>query len=164
MLSFRYAIGSALLCVTAPNARKADVNGNGNAVGGKLIMTDRLKGAVAGATAGLAGVSAAAAQDGGGVLDLFEELTGGDDVVAGDTAAAGNGGTASASASGGAVAIEDINSGGNTGNAVAAGDTYGDVAIDGGDVSATTDIGISADGGTAIADASGGDDNFAFVS
>jgi len=128
-------------------------------------MTDRLKGAVAGAAAGLAGVSAAAAQDGGGVLDLFEELTGGDDgAVAGDTAAAGNGGTATASANGGAVAIEDINSGGNAGNAVGVGDTWGGVAVDGGDVSSSTDIGISADGGTAIADASGGDDNFAFVS
>ena len=101
--------------------------------------------------------------------------------VAQDTAAAGNGGTANASASGGAVSVGDINSGGNTGSAVSVGDVGGGlvcdkwgncwpagdggaVAIDGGDVTTTTSIGISADGGVAIADASGGDNNFAFVS
>ncbi len=104
-----------------------------------------------------------------------------------DTAAAGNGGTADASADGGAVAIGDVNSGLNSGNAIAVGnvgdDDHGDlvcdkwgkcwpvddddggaVAIAGGDVSSSTSIDISADGGTAIADASGGDFNFAFVS
>ena len=102
-------------------------------------------------------------------------------VAAQDTAAAGNGGTATAAANGGAVSTGDINSGGNAGNAIAVGDTGGgmvcdkygkcywddgdgSVAIDGGNVSSNTTIGISADGGTAIADASGGDDNFAFVS
>jgi len=126
-------------------------------------MKDQLKGAIAGTTAGLASVGAAAAQD-GGVIGLRDALIGGDDVVAGDTAAAGNGGTAAASANGGAVAIGDVNSGGNAGNAVGVGDTYGDVAVYGGDVSSSTTLDISADGGTAIADASGGDDNFAFVS
>ncbi len=99
-----------------------------------------------------------------------------------DTAAAGNGGTATASANGGAIAIGDVNSGGNTGSAIGVGDTGGfelvcdkygkcyevatggSVTVDGGDVSSSTSIGISADGGTAISDASGGDDNFAFVS
>ncbi|MDP9363067.1 MAG: hypothetical protein M3Q10_02345, partial [Chloroflexota bacterium] len=104
-----------------------------------------------------------------------------------DTAAAGNGGTADASANGGAVAIGDINSGGNTGGTISVGDVGGDdfkvvfdkfgkpivveddddggaVAIEGGDVTTSTSVGISADGGVAISDASGGDNNFAFVS
>ena len=95
-----------------------------------------------------------------------------------DIASAGNGGTATASANGGAVSIGNVNSGGNTGNAIAVGDTGGtvcdkwgkcthfdgSVAIDGGDVSSSTSISVSANGGTAIADASGGDYNFAFVS
>jgi hypothetical protein len=82
-----------------------------------------------------------------------------------DTAASGNGGTSDASASGGALDIGDLNTGGNTGNAVAAGDIGdGAVAIDGGDLSSSTSLTISSDGGTAISDASGGDDNFAFVS
>jgi len=85
--------------------------------------------------------------------------------MAQDIAAAGNGGTATASADGGAVSLGDVNSGLNSGNAIAAGDVWdGSVAIDGGDVSSSTSIGISSDGGTAIADASGGDNNFAFVS
>ena len=95
-----------------------------------------------------------------------------------DTASAGNGGTAAASANGGAVALGDINSGGNAGNAIAVGDTGGwvcdkwgkctggdgAVAVDGGTVTSSTSIDISANGGVAIADASGGDNNFACVS
>ena len=102
------------------------------------------------------------------VLDLFDALVGGDDevvVVEEDIAAAGNGGTATASADGGAVSVGDVNSGLNSGNAIAAGDVYdGALAIDGGDVSSSTTLTIDSDGGTAIADASGGDGNFAFVS
>jgi hypothetical protein len=127
-------------------------------------MENRIKGAVAG-VAGVAGLAASRVA-----------------TLAQDTAAAGNGGTAAASANGGAVAIGDVNSGGNAGNAIGVGDTGGfelvcdkygkcyevatggSVTIDGGDVSSSTSIGISADGGTAIADASGGDNNFAFVS
>ncbi len=102
--------------------------------------------------------------DRGGVIGLFEELFA-EPVVDNDIAAAGNGGTATSSADGGDVSVGDVNSGGNTGNAIAAGDVYdGAVAIDGGDVTTTTSLGISADGGVAIADASGGDNNFAFVS
>jgi hypothetical protein len=81
-----------------------------------------------------------------------------------DIATAGSGGYATASSSGGAVGIGDVNSGGNVGNAVAVGDTYGAVWVDGGDVANSTSIGVSADGGTAIADASGGSYNVAFVS
>lgn len=81
-----------------------------------------------------------------------------------DTASAGNGGVATASANGGAVAIGDVNSGGNAGNAIGVGDTYGTVAVDGGAVSNSTSLDVSANGGTAIADASGGDYNLAFVS
>jgi hypothetical protein len=79
-----------------------------------------------------------------------------------ETAAAGNGGTGEASANGGAVALGDINSGGNAGNAIGAGDTGG-ADINGGDVANSTDIGVSALGGTGIADASGGDYNVAFL-
>ncbi|MBA2518630.1 MAG: hypothetical protein H0V24_03105 [Chloroflexia bacterium] len=108
-------------------------------------MNDKtLKGAIAGAVAGLVGVSQVAAQE--------------------DIAAAGNGGTADASANGGAVATGDINSGGNVGTAIGVGDTYGSVAVDGGAIANATSLDVSVDGGTAIADASGGDYNIAFVS
>jgi hypothetical protein len=40
-----------------------------------------------------------------------------------DTASAGNGGVVTVSADGGAVSIQDINSGGNAGNAISVGDT-----------------------------------------
>ena len=123
-------------------------------------MKNRTKGLVAGAT-GVFATAAAQLQ-----------------AAAQDTAAAGNGGTATSSADGGSVSVGDINSGGNVGNAVAVGDvgsvvcdkwghcwtTDGAVAIDGGDVTTTTSLGISADGGVAISDASGGENNFAFVS
>jgi hypothetical protein len=81
-----------------------------------------------------------------------------------DIASAGNGGVATSSASGGAVSVADINSGGNAGNAIGVGDTVGSVGVDGGDVANLTDLGITASGGTAISDASGGDYNLAFVS
>jgi len=82
-----------------------------------------------------------------------------------DIASAGNGGVATASANGGAVALGDVNSGGNAGSAIGVGDTWGGpVTVDGGSVANLTDIGVSANGGTAIADASGGDYNLAFVS
>ena len=76
-------------------------------------------------------------------------------------AAAGNGGTATSSANGGAVAVGDVNSGGNSGNAIGVGDTWGGVAVDGGQVANATTLTITANGGTAISDASGGDDNVA---
>ena len=82
-----------------------------------------------------------------------------------DTASAGNGGVATSSASGGAVQIGDVNSGGNAGIAIGVGDTWGGpVFVDGGDVGNLTTLSVSANGGTAISDASGGDYNLAFVS
>ena len=82
-----------------------------------------------------------------------------------DTASAGNGGVATASANGGAVSLGNVNSGGNAGNAIGVGDTsWGDVGVDGGDVANSTNLSVSANGGTAIADDSGGDYNLAFVS
>jgi hypothetical protein len=110
-------------------------------------MDDRIKGVVATAV--------------GGLLTAASRLG----VAAQDVASAGNGGVATASANGGAVAIGDVNSGGNAGNATGVGDVWsGDVAVDGGASSSATNIAISANGGTAIADASGGDTNLAFVS
>jgi hypothetical protein len=77
------------------------------------------------------------------------------------SASAGSGGLASANAQGGAIAIGDINSGGNVGNVIGVGNTRGGVSVSGGTVSNTTDISASASGGTAIADARGGSGNFA---
>ena len=52
-----------------------------------------------------------------------------------DIASAGNGGVATSAASGGAVSIGDVNSGGNAGNAIGVGDTWGgNVGVDGGSV------------------------------
>jgi hypothetical protein len=83
-----------------------------------------------------------------------------------DIASAGNGGVATASGNGGAVGAGDINSGGNVGNAIAVGDTFGteDPAVYGGDILNQTGLAIEVDGGTAIADATGGNNNLAFVS
>ena len=81
-----------------------------------------------------------------------------------DTASAGNGGVATSEANGGVVSIADVNSGGNAGNAIGIGDTWGEVGVYGGDVANLTTIGVTANGGTAISDASGGDYNLAFVS
>jgi hypothetical protein len=57
----------------------------------------------------------------GGDDNIAFELGGtdGDDV----TAAAGNGGTSDSAANGGAIAVGDVNSGGNTGNVIEVGDT-----------------------------------------
>ena len=73
------------------------------------------------------------------------------DEIRDSIASAGNGGVADASANGGAVSIGNINSGGNAGNAIGVGDTVGSVGVDGGTVGNVTDIGVTADGGTAIA-------------
>ena len=62
-----------------------------------------------------------------------------------DTASAGNGGEVTASANGGAVSIGDVNSGGNVGNAIGVGDTWGGSAgVDGLDVGNPTDLGMTA--------------------
>jgi hypothetical protein len=124
-------------------------------------MKLRITPAVAGAVAGLAGAADAAAQ-----TRLQDKFFGGGDAGAGDIASAGNGGVATASANGGAVSIGDINSGGNACNAIGVGDTFSnlDPAVNGGDCLNSTALGITVNGGTAIADASGGDYNLAFVS
>jgi hypothetical protein len=124
-------------------------------------MKLRITPAVAGAVAGLAGAANAAAQ-----TRLQDKFFGGGDAGAGDIASAGNGGVATASANGGAVSIGDINSGGNACNAIGVGDTFSnlDPAVNGGDCLNSTALGITVNGGTAIADASGGDYNLAFVS
>lgn len=72
---------------------------------------------------------------------------------------AGGGGVARSSASGGSVSIGDINSGGNTGNVISVGDSRGNVRVSGGNVSNSTNVSASADGGVAISDASGGSGN-----
>jgi hypothetical protein len=83
----------------------------------------------------------------------------------GDVASAGNGGVAGASADGGIVVINEINSGGNQGNMIGVGDLCagggGSVTIGGGTVDNSTNIDIDAGGGTAISDASGGSGNLA---
>lgn len=99
-----------------------------------------------------------------------------DDDDDGEISAAGNGGLSDAGADGGAITMENVNSGGNVGSAIAVGDTVGGsgygcdagsrsaaaaVHIVGGTVTNETIIEVSADGGTAIADASGGDGNVA---
>ena len=84
------------------------------------------------------------------------------EVVADDpAAAAGTGGNATASANGGAVVIGDVDSGGNVGNVISVGNTSGPVWVDGGDVSNSTTIDVTDEGGTAISDAGGGSGNVA---
>ena len=122
-------------------------------------MTRRMNAAAIAAAAGVLAAADAAAQ-----TKIQDKFFGGGDAGAGDIASAGNGGVATSSASGGAVAIGDVNSGGNAGNAIGVGDTVGSVGVDGGDVANLTDLGVTANGGTAISDASGGDYNLAFVS
>lgn len=121
-------------------------------------MNRRVHGALAGAAAGLVGVAGVSAQG-----NLRDRFFGGDDSGPTDVVSAGNGGVATASSNGGAVSVADINSGGNAGNAIGIGDSWGNVAVDGGAVANSTSLTISADGGTAISDASGGDYNDAFI-
>jgi hypothetical protein len=124
-------------------------------------MRLRINPAVAGAVAGLAGVANAAAQ-----TRLQDKFFGGGDGGFTDVASAGNGGVATASANGGAVSIGNINSGGNACNAIGVGDTFTnlDPSVNGGSCLNSTVLGITANGGTAIADASGGNYNLAFIS
>jgi hypothetical protein len=122
------------------------------------MKSQRINGVTAGLSAALIGANGASAQ-------IFRDGFFGDDDDNVDVASAGNGGVATSSASGGAVSIGDVNSGGNAGNAIGVGDTWGGpVAVDGGNVANLTDLDVSANGGTAIADASGGNYNLAFVS
>ncbi|MBW3633210.1 MAG: hypothetical protein KY456_09295 [Chloroflexi bacterium] len=77
------------------------------------------------------------------------------------SASAGSGGVATSSADAGTVFVGDINSGGNVGNTIGIGNTQGGVRVNGDNVSNVTDVSVSADGGMAIADASGGSGNIA---
>jgi hypothetical protein len=91
--------------------------------------------------------------------------------ISGGTFAVGNGGIAAADASGGFIEVGDVFSGDNVGNIITVGDTIGGtgdcdcapvdpaVIIDGGNVVATTILNLSADGGTATANAYGGSNN-----
>src|SRR3954463_11822437 len=100
-------------------------------------MHSRVRSIVTGAVAGALGVAEAAAQTT-------------------DITSAGNGGVASSSANGGAVSLGNVNSGGNVGTAIGVGDTWGGpVGVDAGTVANATTLGVSANGGFAIADASG---------
>jgi hypothetical protein len=115
-------------------------------------MAHRMNAAAIGTAAGVLGTAEVAAQ---GLRDRF--FGGGESTT--DVASAGNGGGATASANGGAVSV------GNACNAIGIGDTWGGpVGADGGSCLNTTALDITANGGTAIADASGGDYNLAFVS
>lgn len=80
-------------------------------------------------------------------------------VTAQDVRSVGNGGVAGASANGGSVSVGDINSDGMSGSAIAVGDSTGGVEIDGGTMTSSTSLSLTADGGAALADASGGDGN-----
>ncbi len=122
-------------------------------------MNKRFNAAAVGSVLGLAGATNVAAQ-----TRLQDKFFGGGDEGLTDVASAGNGGVATASANGGAVSVGDINSGGNVCNAIGIGNTYADPVVYGGDCLNTTALGITVDGGTAIADASGGNYNLAFVS
>ena len=109
-------------------------------------MNTRMKSILTGVAAGISGVTRASAQTA-------------------DVASAGNGGVATSSANGGVVSTGDVNSGGNAGNAIGVGNTWdGSVGVDGGTMVNATSLEVSANGGTAIADASGGNYNLAFVS
>ncbi len=83
--------------------------------------------------------------------------------TAAEEAAAGNGGTAGSAANGGVVAVREVSSGGNTGHAIGIDDTTGSATVEGGVAANSTSLDVSAHGGSAIADASGGDENDAFL-
>src|SRR5687768_682077 len=141
----------------APQRRSGTVNSASPAGKWRQRMRHRINAAAIGTAAGLLGTADAAAQS---LRDRF--FGDGDEFI--DVASAGNGGVATASASGGAVSIGNINSGGNTGCAIGIGDTFGpDPDVTGCTILNTTGLDVAVDGGTAIADASGGDYNLAFV-
>ncbi|MDQ3694308.1 MAG: hypothetical protein M3464_11860 [Chloroflexota bacterium] len=126
---------------------------------------------------GGSGVSGGCVVDGGSVINeanidisadggvAIADAAGGDDNIAlGDDAAAGNGGRARADADGGFILAGDIIAGNNQGNTVdvtcgGSGSGAGGTVVYGGDILNQTTLTLSADGGTAIADAAGGDNN-----
>src|SRR5215213_5352196 len=82
----------------------------------------------------------------------------------GNSVRAGNGGIAVCNANGGIIQLGDINSGGNRGNTIAVGNTFGSVNIDGGTVINRTSLDLDANGGVCVANASGGIGNVAIAS
>ncbi len=80
---------------------------------------------------------------------------------------AGTGGTADAKANGGTITLGDITSGNNTGNVLQVGTpklvcgTSSRLVVNGGTARTETTVTLSAKGGTATANANGGDDNLA---
>lgn len=77
---------------------------------------------------------------------------------------AGNGGIAVCNANGGVISLGDVNSGGNRGNTIVVGNTFGSVNIDGGTVFNRTSIDLAANGGFCRANASGGIGDVAIAS
>jgi hypothetical protein len=69
------------------------------------------------------GVAISDASGGEDNVAFIEDFDGDGDVDGDDIAAAGNGGTADSSANGGAIAVGNVNSGGNAGNTIEVGDT-----------------------------------------
>ena len=120
-----------------------------------------LAGLAAAGLLSLALAGGAAAHEGHeGLNDDAAPSAGNGDAVA----SAGNGGVAVGEADGGVALLGDVTGGLNGANAIRVGDVWdGSVAVDGGDVSAATTIGVSADGGVAVTDASGGDGNTAIA-
>ena len=137
-----------------------DINSGGNV--GNVISTGTLSGNAninGGTSSNTTNVNVSA--DGG--LAVADASGGNGNVAVGvlGNAAAGNGGTAEANANGGTINVGDVNSGGNTGNVIETGNLSGNADINGGTSTNETNIDLSADGGVAVADASGGDDNVA---
>jgi len=69
------------------------------------------------------GVAIGDASGGEDNVAFIEDFDGDGDVDGDDIAAAGNGGTADSSANGGAIAVGNVNSGGNAGNTIEVGNT-----------------------------------------
>ena len=134
---------------------------HGNLVAGTLCDGSQFWSLDGGGTVNANGVNLSA--NGGTALTA---AGGGEDNGAARGGAAGNGGSAHSSADGGIVVVDELVTGNNRGNEVTVGDQSftgdcGSGVIDGGDSTTITNVNISADGGTAIADATGGDNNFA---
>ncbi len=176
--------GNGNIAVAGTNGAAAAGNGgvaNAEANGGAITIGDINSGNNRGNTIAVSGSgSGAVIVDGGNVTNdttiaisadggtAISSADGGDGNIAGagnnGTAAAGNGGVANAEANGGSISLGDVNSGNNQGNTILVeGNSGGQTVVDGGTVSNSTSIDLSADGGTAVASADGGDGNLALA-
>ena len=174
--------GDGNIALAGKNGAAAAGNGGiaaANANGGAITIGDINSGNNRGNQIAVSGNgSGAVVVDGGNVTNdttiaisadggtAAASANGGDNNGAGagnnGTASAGNGGVANAEANGGSVTIGDVGAGSNQRNTpIVDGTGRGQTVVDGGNVSNTTDITISADGGTAVATADGGDGNVA---